>query len=116
MEQGSPRTKIILSLNYKQDKLGFILRNTRFDKTTVFYGDNRPMETYSPKILTDVSVSYTPKSWLTVTTGANNIFDIYPDPIENYVNTNEGRFIYAVNGSPFGFMGGYYYVSMSFNF
>jgi iron complex outermembrane receptor protein len=115
LEKGQPRSKVILSFNYKKQKIGFILRNTRFDKTVVYNIDS-PDETFSPKILTDVSMSYTPKSWLTITTGGNNIFDVYPDRIINYLNTNEGKSIYSAEGSPFGFMGGYYYVSMSFNF
>ncbi|HEY5772483.1 MAG TPA: hypothetical protein VIS75_07640, partial [Chitinophagaceae bacterium] len=76
----------------------------------------RPLETFSPKILTDVSICYTPQSWLSITAGANNVFNVYPDRLKNYVNTAEGRNIYALDVWQFGFMGGYYYVSMGLNF
>ena len=115
VEKGQPRDKIILGLNYKKEKFGFVLRNTHFGKTAFHY-TNRPPESFSSKILTDISISYAPKSWLTITTGVNNLFDVYPDRIKNYENTGEGRFIYAMEASPFGFNGGYYYLNMSFYF
>jgi iron complex outermembrane receptor protein len=120
VERGQPRSKIILSLNYQREKIGFILRNTRFGENAYDFSDNvniiRPLETFSPKILTDVSICYTPRSWLSITAGANNIFNVYPDRIKNDVNTGEGRNIYALDVWQFGFMGGYYYVSMGLNF
>jgi iron complex outermembrane receptor protein len=116
MERGQPRSKIILSLNYQREKIGFILRNTRFGENAYQFSYPRPLETFSPKILTDVSICYTPRSWLSITAGANNVFNVYPDRIKNYVNTGEGRFTYALDVWQFGFMGGYYYVSMGLNF
>jgi iron complex outermembrane receptor protein len=116
IERGQPRSKIILSLNYQREKIGFILRNTRFGENAYQFSYPRPLETFSPKILTDVSICYTPRSWLSITAGANNVFNVYPDRIKNYVNTGEGRFTYALDVWQFGFMGGYYYVSMGLNF
>jgi iron complex outermembrane receptor protein len=121
LEDGQPRSKIILSLDYKREKIGFVVRNTRFGGTAFQHvvamtGKIQPQENFSPKILTDVSINYTPKSPLTFTAGANNIFDVYPDRIKNYENTNNGIYIYAMEASPFGFNGGYYFVAMSFNF
>jgi iron complex outermembrane recepter protein len=116
MERGQPRSKIILSLNYQRKKIGFILRNTRFGENAYQFSYPRPLETFSPKILTDVSICYTPGSWLSITAGANNVFNVYPDRIKNYVNTAEGRYIYAVDVWQFGAMGGYYYLSMGLNF
>jgi iron complex outermembrane receptor protein len=120
LEYAQPQSKIILSLNYKVGKIGFLLRNTRFGSTAFdhvsVFGKIQPSESFSPKILTDVMISYTPKSWLTIMAGVNNIFDIYPDRIQNYQNTDAGIYIYAMESSPFGYNGGYYYVNMSFNF
>jgi len=120
VERGQPRSKIILSLNYQREKIGFIVRNTRFGENAYDFSDNgsiiRPLETFSPKIITDISICYTPRSWLSITGGANNVFNVYPDRIKNYVNTGEGRFTYALDVWQFGFMGGYYFVSMSLNF
>jgi len=118
VEKGQPRDKIILSLNYKTGRLGFLLRNTRFGKTAIVF-DSKEItsdEFFSPKILTDFSINYAPKSWITITAGANNIFDVYPDHIRNPLNTGEGMYIYAQEASPFGFNGGYYFVNMAFSF
>lgn len=71
-------------------------RNTRFGKTgTRFINPAfNPEENFSFKILTILSLSYTPKSWLTFTAGANNIFDVYPDRIQDArTHRKEGIFI-----------------------
>jgi iron complex outermembrane receptor protein len=115
LEEGQPRSKILVSLIYKKQKFELMLRNTRFGETAFKLVD-KPRESFSPKILTDFSISYTPKLWVTLTLCANNIFDVYPDRIRDYQNTSEGEYIYATQSSPFGYNGGYYYVSMSFNF
>jgi iron complex outermembrane receptor protein len=116
LELAQPDAKIIMSLNYKANKFGILVRNTRFGKTGLRFNDPalNPDENFSPKILTDLSFSYTPKWWLTFTAGANNIFDVYPDPIKDPRNTQDGVFIYSLEASPFGLYGGYYFVSMSF--
>jgi hypothetical protein len=48
--------------------------------------------------------------------GANNVFDVYPDRLKNYRNTNEGMLIYGNEAMPFGYNGGYYFFNMAFNF
>ncbi|MBD0366032.1 MAG: TonB-dependent receptor, partial [Flavisolibacter sp.] len=117
IEKGQPGNKITLSMNYQKGKVGFILTNTRFGRTVVF-NDVTPSldEFFSSKILTDISLHYTPKTWLTITLGANNVFNVYPDPLKNYNNTNQGIFIYSPEASPFGFNGGYYFVGVALSF
>ena len=120
VEQGQPDHKIILTLNYKTGRFGFLLRNTLFGNTTIasipFPNDPSFDELFSSKIITDISIDYSPKKWFTLTAGVNNMFDVYPDRIKNYVNSGEGQFIYGMEASPFGFNGGYYFMNMSFNF
>jgi len=119
LEKGQPRSKIILTLNYQKQKLAVMLRNTRFGETAfqyTYFGQSLPPESFSAKILTDVSVSYSAKSWLTITSGADNVFNVYPDRIRNYENTDQGTNLYATDGSQFGYYGGYYFVGLSFNF
>ena len=111
-----PGSKIILNLNYQREKIGFIVRNTRFGENAYQFPQSRPLETFSPKILTDASICYTPGLGISITAGVNNIFNVYPDPIKNYVNTADGRNIYALDVWQFGFMGGYYYVGVGLNF
>ncbi len=116
VEKGQPKDKITLNLNYEKGKVGVVLINTRYGRSIVFHEITPALdESFTPKILTDISFNYTPKSWLTTTLGANNIFNIYPDRLKNYANTNQGLFIYSPEASPFGFNGGYYFVSMNFS-
>lgn len=114
LEHGQPDSKIVFSLNYKTKKFAVLVRNTRFGETgTRFINPTlNPDENFSSKILTDLSLSYTPKSWLTFTAGANNIFDVYPDRLQDPRNTQEVTFIYSLEATPFGFYGGYYFVGI----
>jgi iron complex outermembrane receptor protein len=113
LEQGQPPSKVILSLHVETSRFGVIIRNTRFGKTAIVSDslDRSLDESFSPKILTDVSFHYTPMPWLRVTAGANNILNIYPDHISNARNTMEGQHIYPLEASPFGFNGGYYFIT-----
>jgi hypothetical protein len=100
-----------LSTIFSKGKFGFIFRNTRFGNTattTLFVNPSDTLhESFSPKILTDISINYSPRSWLTITVGANNVFNVYPDRLKNYRNTNEGMYIYGNEAMPFGYNGGY---------
>lgn len=118
IEKSQPESKIILSGNYAIGKFGFLIRSIRFGKTSYAFAseDKSRDEFFSAKILTDLSINYTPKPWLTITTGANNILNVYPDRLKNYANTTEGILIYSNESSPFGFNGGYYFVNMTFSF
>jgi iron complex outermembrane receptor protein len=115
IEEGQPQDKILLNLNYQKGKLGFILNNTRFGRTVNFNSTSPAFdESYSPKILTDVSINYKARSWVTITAGANNVFNVYPDKINHYENSAQGIYIYNPEATPFGFYGGYYFVAISF--
>ena len=120
IEHSQPGSKIILSATFSKGKFGFVFRNTRFGNTsttTLFVNPSDTLyEFLSPKILTDININYTPRSWLTITVGANNVFNIYPDRLKNYRNTNEGMLIYGNEGMPFGYNGGYYFLNMAFSF
>ena len=122
MEHSQPASKIILSANYKKEKIGFLIRCTRFGKTSIAPASTDPTtnatvflnESFSPKIFTDLSFNYSVKKWLTLTAGVNNVFDVYPDPVKNPLNQNQGILIYSNQGTPYGYNGGYYYLTMDF--
>lgn len=117
IEQGQPRDKVSLNLNYKIGNWNVMLRNTRFGKVaTIFNGSDRTRdEFFSPKVVTDASISYKPVYWMNITMGANNIGDVYPDAQQNFANTSDGRFVYSRNATQFGFNGGYYYTNLNFD-
>lgn len=117
IEQGQPRDKVSLNLNYKTGNWNLMLRNTRFGKVaTIFNGADRTRdEFFSPKTVTDASISYKPVYWMNITMGANNLGDVYPDAQQNFANTSDGRFVYSRNATQFGFNGGYYYTNLNFD-
>ena len=121
IRHGQPASKIILALFASRGKAGFRWSCTRYGSTRTATLTNASdfiftHEYFSSKILCDASISYDMKKWLTLTLGANNLFNVYPDPIKNYENTFQGILIYSPEASPFAFNGGYYYIGMSFNF
>jgi iron complex outermembrane receptor protein len=118
IEHSQPASKIILSANYKKGKAAILIRSTRFGKTSIVQdsGDPSRDEFFSAKIFTDINFNYSPKAWVTLTAGINNVFDVYPDPVKNPLNQNQGILIYSNQGTPYGYNGGYYFVNMSFNF
>ncbi len=79
-----------------------------------------PSQIFRAKTLFDLDVSYTIAEHYTLTIGANNIFNTYPDKIAaSAVNPiyalsgalNDGQ-IYPRSGGPFGINGGFYYARL----
>ena len=67
IEKGQPGSKIILSTIYRTGNIKLMIRNTRFGKTMIAPPLSLPVENFSSKILTDVSLSYSLKKWATIT-------------------------------------------------
>lgn len=115
VEEAQPRHKISINFNYKFSKLTFNVRTTRFGKVATRDPGNPALdEFFSPKNVTDASISYKLANFANITIGANNLGDSYPDKLKNFGNTGEGRFVYSRNATQFGFNGGYYYTSLVF--
>jgi len=66
-------------------------------------------QTFSPKIVTDMAVSYQVSRYLKCTLGGNNIFNIYPDEHKHSANTGDGNFLYSRRVQQFGVNGANYY-------
>ncbi|HET6723119.1 MAG TPA: TonB-dependent receptor [Chitinophagaceae bacterium] len=115
VEEAQPRHKISINLNYKFSKLTFNVRSTRFGEVATRDPGNPALdEFFSPKTVTDASISYKLANFANITIGANNLGDTYPDKLKHFGNTGEGRFVYSRNATQFGFNGGYYYTSLVF--
>ncbi|CAN5785336.1 TonB-dependent receptor [soil metagenome] len=122
IEQGQPRNSVNLAFNYSREALGINLNNRRFGEVSVFGPApvGSPIntdQTFGAKWITDLDLSYRLRNGLTLAGGANNLFDVYPDPNfrreNNADNSNAGIFVY--NGiSPFGFNGAFYYIRLSY--
>ena len=71
------------------------------------------------KTIVDLSASYHFASQTTLTVGADNLFDVYPDKTPANLNTTSGNGVGALaftRFSPFGFNGRYLYAKVSQSF
>jgi len=81
-----PRDKAVLSLDWKRNTSGATLRVTRYGRVTSEdqnggdYGSQTDNVTQGAKFLTDLEYRYDAAKGLQLAVGANNIFDVYPDP------------------------------------
>lgn len=75
---------------------------------------------FGGKFLTDVDVSYTFMDHYTLTIGANNLFNVYPDKIKATINNPiytltdsiANGSVYPRSGGPFGINGGFWYARL----
>ena len=79
-----------------------------------------PGQTFRSKFTSDLDVSYTFMNHYTLTVGAANLFDTYPDKIAASATNpiyalsgalNDGQ-IYPRSGGPFGMNGGFWYARL----
>ena len=93
LEEAVPRTKVNLSNTLSTDKFNIFLRNVFFGEVTEAVPTIENQQVYGTKLVTDLSFGYNMSESLTVTVGANNLFDIYPDRAEEaFNNRSSGRF------------------------
>ena len=112
LEKGNPRNNLVLSGHLDVSRFGIDLRNQRFGEVTSYGTTPAGDQTWSPKWVTDLALSYGPVTRTTVTLGADNIFNTYPDP--NIAgNTNSGILPYS-GIAPFGINGRFVYAKLSY--
>ncbi len=113
LEKTLPLFRMTLTGDHRQGPWRFLGRVYMYDGFTEFTtdgGDDTRVDA-GPQWLVDFETSYTMKTGLTVSVGAQNLFDSYPD------RSNPG-----VSGtkypeySPYGFNGGYYYLRALYAF
>ncbi|MDE2595282.1 MAG: TonB-dependent receptor [Sphingomonadales bacterium] len=134
--EGQPRDKVVLSLDGDVGKFGLSARTTRYGKVTS-PGSANPIANptslteYGPddiflraKWITDLELRFKPIDRVTLSVGADNVFDVYPDrsPFGLRPATTGGS--YPANQeyipfsifSPFGFNGRYLYARVGVDF
>ena len=110
LQDATPRSKTVIKLSAQTNKFKFVLINSRFGAVKYVDAENEEKdETFSPKWITDISVRYKLNNNISLTVGANNLFDVYPDKNTNLENTANGSFVYSRRVQQFGIMGGYYF-------
>ncbi len=132
IEEWQPNTRINVNADYIIGDLtiGGALRY--FGEYTVQEGSGADpaRQTYGGKWVTDVQSNYQLNEGLSLTIGANNLFDQLPDENEigqsrggiledgagRVIVDSPGVFTYSRRSAPFGFNGGLYYAKLSYNF
>jgi iron complex outermembrane receptor protein len=133
VEVANPKNKISLMFNYRYSKFSAMLRFVNFGKViyldpsinpsnpasfpmNAFNGNQRETldQEFSPKTVTDISLSYQILKPLTITIGANNVFDVYQDMHTHSGNMSLGRFVYSRRVQQMGFNGAYYFGRLRF--
>ena len=116
LEEALPRTKVNLSNTLTAGKFNFFLRNVYFGKVTEASSDPLRQQQFDGKVITDLSVGFKATDALTLTIGANNIFDIYPDAADPaFGNRSSGRFDWSRSAQQFGFSGRFLFARVSIN-
>lgn len=113
IETLSPKTKASLGLNYKINKINFLVRNTYFGEVIRNGFPFGSVQKFAPKVVTDVSVGYDITKKVNFTIGANNLFDVFPD-LQVYENSYFGVFKYAP--VQMGTTGNYFFGRLNYNF
>lgn len=113
-----PRHRINASANWQ---LGDFQTNGRINYFSSWANQlEYPGQRFGGKATADLDVSYTFAEHFTLTVGANNLFDTYPDKIKpsatNPVYAITGSLadgqVYPRSGGPFGMNGGFYYARL----
>ena len=113
LESAVPRTKVNLSLNYSLNKWNVYLRNVYFGEVDAATNNVAESQTFSGKIVTDLSFGYAFNKNISLTIGANNLFDIYPDETKIGGNRGAGYFVYSRTGQQFGTGGRFAFARLS---
>ena len=132
IEEWQPNTRINLSADYIIGDLtiGGALRYFGSYTVQEGSGDDPARQTYGGKWLTDIQSNYQLNPGLSLTIGANNLFDQMPDLNEigqsrygtltdgtgHVIVDSPGVFTYSRRSAPFGFNGGLYYAKLSYSF
>lgn len=110
IERVNPRQKLNLTLNYSIGKFSAMLSNIYFGES---YRNGFPFgveQTFSGKVVTDLSLHYQYSSAVSFTFGANNLLNVYPDK-QAYENSYFGVFKYAP--IQMGMNGAFYFVRLN---
>ncbi|WP_373519012.1 TonB-dependent receptor domain-containing protein [Pricia sp.] len=114
LEEAVPRAKVNLSNSLTSDKLVVFLRNVYFGEVTEASTIIANQQVFDPRIVTDLSVGYKFTDALTLTVGANNLFDIYPErAFDQYGNRSDGRFDWSRRAQQFGIGGRYLFARLN---
>ncbi len=119
LEEAVPRTKVVLSNALSGEKFNIYLRNVYFGEVTEATTNIDRQQIFGTKLVTDLSLGYNFSESLTVTVGANNLLDVYPDKAAAALadggnNRSGGRFDWSRRAQQFGIGGRFLFARLSF--
>ncbi|MGB5462194.1 MAG: TonB-dependent receptor, partial [Aureibaculum sp.] len=98
------------------EKFNVFLRNVWFGEVTEAVTTLANQQVYGSKLVTDLSFGYKASENLTLTIGANNLLDVYPDrAAPEFNNRSDGRFDWSRRAQQFGISGRFLFARLSFN-
>lgn len=128
VETALPNFKFNSLVSYEFRKYKIQMGNTYFGEVMYIHPDdgnsanwvlnefNETIEsrdqTFTPKLVTDISFSYQANNMVKFTIGANNVFNVFPDKHTHSANTNNGSFIYSRRVQQFGVIGANYFARL----
>ena len=121
LTDAAPKSKVSLSADWTLGQWTADLNETRYGSVTRYPAANPPAtgivpQKYSGKWITNVAVSYVVDHW-TLTVGADNLFNVYPDKINSHNDQYLANEIPYDSGlSPWGINGGFYYAKVAYRF
>ena len=114
LEEAVPRSKINLSNSLTTDKFNVFLRNVWFGEVTEATTTLANQQVFGSKLVTDLSFGYKVSESTTVTVGANNLLDVYPDrAAADYGNRSGGRFDWSRRAQQFGVAGRFLFARLN---
>ncbi|QCI11842.1 TonB-dependent receptor [Pseudomonas putida] len=113
LKHGLPESKLLLGATWTFKQLELSLNLTRYGEYTQYGTLEAYDRTFSPAWITDLNLDYHLTKDLTLTAGANNLFNKYPE--RTGLPSSSGAFPYG-NFSPYGTTGGYWYTGLTYNF
>jgi iron complex outermembrane receptor protein len=115
LEEAVPRTKVNLTNSLTAGKFNVFLRNVFFGEVTEASTTVANQQVFSSKIVTDLSLGYKASEALTLTIGANNLLDVYPDRAKaEFNNRSDGRFDWSRRAQQFGIGGRFLFARVAF--
>jgi iron complex outermembrane receptor protein len=114
LEEGTPNTKIIGSVDWERGRAGLTARGTYYASVLQPGATAAADLTTGNKVVFDIEARYRVLEGVQVAIGADNLFDVYPDQVPAALNTS-GVTAFPFY-SPFGFNGRYLYARLGLDF
>jgi iron complex outermembrane receptor protein len=109
----TPRTKVVLTSDWSLDRVHALARLTRYGRYVEASNVAASDRTFGAKWIADLDLGYDLSNHVTLSVGANNLFDVYPQ--RNGIIAADGSGADG-NFAPFGLSGGSYYGRVSVTF